>query len=452
MKKFLSLFLVTTMSFSWGSAASAADTAKSNLNAANVSTWQNKKVLDLTASEVLSFLSAMKGKTETVEVNEEVQESRLSRMLSSLGGSFFANVFPYISLYVFMIALQKGTSWYNNFMARKNCGNIDGLKEPTKALELFDLYLSAIKGQTKAKEEMRKIVLNIVDENKKRNTFGKESSPKGARVIYMVGPSGVGKSYSAEILTKVLTGLNSKPYIIEASDIDKQSKSSPIDQIFGMRAKKVSNSEVYECSPLITQIKSTPEMVVLINEYDKMHTPEFDEKFRTMMDHGYIMVNGEKIDCSKTIFIITSNESSVCVNRGNQTVDFASIDDGTGSRTFIKHDKAFLNRVKLVEFENLDKKAYEEIADIPFKALKDRYKLEYGIDLDLKNTIEKVSEKVEELNKGARPIYDFVDALNEKILSDVVLKGLAGEQYKNKKYEVSYSHSTNSFNLKEVLS
>ena len=100
-----------------------------------------------------------------------------------------------------------------------------------------------------------------MDERNKR--ISGTSKKRGANLIYLVGPSGVGKSLTAEILTKVLTGKDSKPYIVDPSDIDKESNiASVVDQLFGMRTKKMNNSEYYEMSPLLTQLKSTPNMVV----------------------------------------------------------------------------------------------------------------------------------------------------------------------------------------------
>lgn len=457
-KKPLALILTTGITFSATVAqASAVDlsgikvpaisSAMQETAILNNINWAGKPLLNLTAGEAAEFLDFIKrtGQAPAAEKSSGI----LSWFTDGASGAM-SSVFSILGIIVASNVIQTGFNWYHNFVARKNCGYIDRLAEPMEALEKFDTYLSAIKGQKKAKEKLRKIVLSIVDEDKKRRLFSKNGFNYGARIIYMIGPSGVGKSYSADALTKVLTGKDSKPYIIEASDIDRQSDVSPADQLFGMRTKKVSNSEIYECSPLINQLKATPKMVVLINEYDKMHTPDLDERLRTAMDQGYFNVNGEKIDCSQAIFIITSNESSVFVEGGNQQFDADKIDDGTGSRTFVKHDKAFFNRVKLVEFDNLDKEAYKEIAAIPFSDLVERYKSEYGITLDLKNTLDEVAAKTEEINKGARPIYEMVDNLNEEILSSVVLKGAHGEQYRNKSYSISYDKIKDNFRIRQI--
>ena len=155
------------------------------------------------------------------------------------------------------------------------------------------------------------------------------------------------------------------------------------------------------------------------------------QKLRTIMDQGYINVNGEKIDCSAATFIITSNESYGSVNKGNN--EFDDVDDGTGSRTFINHDKAFLNRIKLIEFDNLSAFDYKQIATVPFAQLAARYKVQYGINLDLNGTIDAVAQRVEELNKGARPIFTYLELLNDKLLNE----------------SITYSYDSNN-NIKQI--
>ena len=342
-----------------------------------------------------------------------------------------------------MILVNKFSELYKTHQARANCGTIDPVRDPILVINKLDSYLKNVKGQEKAKEKLRNFVINLVDErNKKLSGISKK---KGANLIYFVGPSGVGKSLSAEILTKVITGNNSLPYIIEPSDIDKESKkSSVVEQLFGMRTKKINNSEYYELSPLLLQLKATPNMVVIINEYDKLQTKDLDEKLRTILDQGYVKVNGETIDCSHATFIITSNESLGSISKG------AHEDDGTGSRTYVEHDKAFLNRIKFINFENLSFEQYKEIAQAPCADLQKNYLASYKIFVDFNDAIERIADLTEKLNQGARPIQDFVDKLNEKILTEVILKNSKDRNYEGKTYKVSYDESREDFVVNEI--
>lgn len=342
-------------------------------------------------------------------------------MIKSSPLNIFNN--PILSMLLAVGAISYVKSLWNNFMAKIEAGKIEKPINPAEAMQKLDILMQNLKGQPKAKEQIRRAVLNIVDKHSqfKLQRNSKKAGP-GANVIYMVGPSGVGKSFSADMIRQVLNGFNAEPYVIEASDIDRNSKVSAVEQLFGMKVRRVNMSEVYEYSPIITRLKAVPDTVFIINEYDKMYTEGLDEKLRTIMDQGYINVNGEKIDCSAATFIITSNESHGSVTKGNTETD--DNDDGTGSRTFIDHDKAFLNRIKLIEFDNLTAEEYREIAMWPFIHLASRYSVQYGINLDLNGTIDAVAKRVEQLNKGARPIFTYLEALNDKLLNDVVLQNL----------------------------
>ncbi len=372
-------------------------------------------------------------------------ESKTGGIFNRLMSMFFGQS-TFVTILFAMQAVGMVRQYYQNFKTKMEAGKIEKPIDPVATMQILDMLMENVKGQEKAKQQIRSMVLNIVDKNAQFMAVNnsKKAGP-GASVIYMVGPSGVGKSFSADIIRKVLSGFNAEPFVIEASDIDKQSKSSAVEQLFGMKIKRVSNSEVYEYAPFIQRIKAIPNTVVIINEYDKMHSPELDEKLRTIMDQGYINVNGEKIDCSAATFIITSNESYGSVNKGNN--EFDDVDDGTGSRTFINHDKAFLNRIKLIEFDNLSAFDYKQIATVPFAQLAARYKVQYGINLDLNGTIDAVAQRVEELNKGARPIFTYLESLNDKLLNEVVLQKLNSGS-RNIKYRVSFENDK--FNLERL--
>ena len=372
-------------------------------------------------------------------------ESKTGGIFNRLMSMFFGQS-SFVAILFAMQAVGMVRQYYQNFKAKMEAGKIEKPIDPVATMQILDMLMENVKGQEKAKQQIRSMVLNIVDKNAQFMAVNnsKKAGP-GANVIYMVGPSGVGKSFSADIIRKVLSGFNAEPFVIEASDIDKQSKSSAVEQLFGMKIRRVSNSEVYEYAPFIQRIKAIPNTVVIINEYDKMHSPELDEKLRTIMDQGYINVNGEKIDCSAATFIITSNESYGSVNKGNN--EFDDVDDGTGSRTFINHDKAFLNRIKLIEFDNLSAFDYKQIATVPFAQLAARYKVQYGINLDLNGTIDTVAQRVEELNKGARPIFTYLESLNDKLLNEVVLQKLNSGS-RNIKYRVSFENDK--FNLERL--
>lgn len=401
--------------------------------------------ITISSTGLSHYTLAANAKTDTSNHNIVLDTAKfVGSGVSSMFGSFFKGIALVAGYVVPIMGISFFNEVYKSYKAKSNCGTIETITDPVEVVKVLDEYLQSVKGQDSAKEKIRKFVINLVDERNKR--ISGISKRRGTNLIYLVGPSGVGKSLTAEILTKVLTGKDSKPYIVEPSDIDQGSKkASTVDQLFGMRTKKMNNSEYYEMSPLLMQLKSTPNMVILINEYDKLQTKDTDETIRTMVDHGYIKVNGEVIDSSKTTIIITSNESLGSITKTEHN------DDGSGSRTYVEHDKAFLNRINFIPFDNLNREEYKEIAQMPCDDLQKHYLQSYGFYVDFGDSVEKIAELTEKINQGARPIQSFFDSINKTILTDVVLKESGNRNYVGKVYRVSYDESKQDFVVNELV-
>ena len=233
-------------------------------------------------------------------------------------------------------------------------------QDVNKVIKDLDKELQCIKGQEKAKNKIKETVASIIDA---RNEAKENVKPYGkGDVIYMPGPSGVGKTFSAECLARAIMGPNSEPIRIDSSCFDKKSEVSLKEQILYMREQQKNNGNMnfyYVDNSLAAKIATNPNIVLIFDEYDKWCTPETDELLRTIMDQGVIYKNGERIDCSGLLVLVLSNEDHSSVTAGNGMGIFQ--DDGTGSRTHVVHDKSFLNRLQIIEFDNLYEDDYAEI-------------------------------------------------------------------------------------------
>ncbi|MDQ5983361.1 MAG: hypothetical protein RUMPE_00372 [Eubacteriales bacterium SKADARSKE-1] len=317
---------------------------------------------------------------------------------------------------------------------------------PQETIKKLNKELEALKGQKLAKEKIQKIIYGIIH-GKNQAKFNKEKYSHGD-VLYFTGASGVGKSFAAEHIAKALS--NSNPFIISASEIDVASTSTIVDQLFGLQSYGSDyGMSIKDSSCLVKYLERNKDGIVIINEYDKMWSPSLDEIMRTITDQGVISVKGQIIDCSSIIFIITSNESSGSVNGGNQEID-KKIDDGTGSRTTIKHDKSFLNRIKVVEFENLTETNYEEIARAEYHNNFTNYWLKFaGIELYMGDTFQHVAKRTANENKGSRTIKNIMDGLIKE-LANTVISPEFNNNCKNTKIFVSYNEDTDTFTLKII--
>lgn len=316
-----------------------------------------------------------------------------------------------------------------------------------QAIKALDEGFKKIQGQEEPKRKMRKAIDGIIGKKQLAQDTG--VNYKRGDVIYLVGPSGVGKTFSAEILAKALMD-KYKPLILSPANVDLKSKETIISQLFGLQnaAMGVSgdfnNRQGKEPSSLVEYIKLNPKGVVIINEYDKMHDPGLDEIFRTIMDDGEVNIQGQKIDCSGVTFIITSNESTKSASGGN--LELEKEDDGTGSRTYIKHDKAFMNRVNLIEFENLKYENYKAIAKDTFEKIANTFEKQYGIKVNVDGIIEGAAKRAEKINQGSRPI---VDDMSNGFVQILMAKRREGNS-RGKLFSASYDADKDEFKLSET--
>lgn len=306
--------------------------------------------------------------------------------------------------------------------------------------------LLELKGQEKAKKEIRKIVYGIAH-NKNQAVFNHETYSHGD-IIYILGPSGVGKTFVSLRIAKALS--NHEPFIISASEVDLQDKNTVIDQLFNFDSYNYGyGTGLKESKRLVKYLQNHKGGVVIINEYDKMWSPALDEVMRTIADQGIVNIKGQFIDCRDTTFIITSNECTKAITSGNQDkiTDTDEIDDGTGSRTdTVKHDKSFLNRVKKIVFDNLAEEDYESIVRTEYgEKFKNYWKDFANFDLDLEEVYKHVAKKAVAENNGSRVINSVMDGLNKE-LADFAVKHPKTPNLFTKLY-VSYDENNDEFTL-----
>lgn len=297
-----------------------------------------------------------------------------------------------------------------------------------------------VKGQTKAKEQLRRAISQIVVERYSR--FKNEKPYEKADVFYFIGPSGVGKTYMAAKLCehKALTN-DDAPYLFSAGDIDSSSDLSLVEQIFGPKNDYSYDNNKKTKSSLYTYIKNHPNGVVVFDEYDKLPDNSLDEVFRSAMDKGKVIVAGQELDCSGVTFILTSNESKESLNiaGGNKERE----DDD--SITHHTHDKSFTNRVHVVEFEKLFEDNYVDIAKIElYQKLNDTFKEKDmgGVKISMsEETIKKIADRTTKYGKGAR--YIKYDLLGEaiRVITELIFGNSGGKikKFRGKTVELEYN-------------
>lgn len=316
----------------------------------------------------------------------------------------------------------------------------------------FDKIFCDLEGQ----EEAKKGIKNFVYDNaiaKDKAKWDKKKYNHGD-ILYFHGPSGVGKSFSASYLPYVFSP-NPKVFVLSSSDIDKEKKDeSVLSQIFSPLSPTNQNSKIAQPSKksaLAEFIKNNPGGFVRIEEYDKLCSPALDEVIRTISETGVINVNGEKIDCSGTTFILTSNEDDLSMSGFDKDSD-EKLDDKAIQAGYTRrwHDKSFLNRIRKIKFSKLTSKEYESIIRKRFENISKYWNSPQngGFKLLIDDiSIQKLANKVETINEGARPIDLRIIPECQSLLIQKIKSAPTFDFYKNKEINVEYDENIDSFCL-----
>ncbi len=271
----------------------------------------------------------------------------------------------------------------------------------------------AIKGQETAVntiiEEMNRRELNLFPKTKP-DTF------------LFAGPSGVGKSEIAKILSQAL--FNEKPIILNMTEFN---HSSTINRIIGSPAGYVGSTSNDELPFDI--LDTNPCQVILLDEFEKCH-PAVKTLFMSAFEEGVIKTNRNKpVDFSKSIIIATTNAGA----DRKEIKGFKNPDGNETARPAIDGLKQdfkleLLNRfTKIINFNNIPKETYAEILKDKYRTeveriRKNRSKLNLPDELSNED-VTKLTEETYEPNFGARPAYRTI----QKFIEDLALAATAAQ-------------------------
>ncbi len=202
-----------------------------------------------------------------------------------------------------------------------------------------------IYGQERAKLRCREVLTSYFETIYRMPGASEQSFVRNARgnVIYIIGRPGVGKSTMARAIANAfLRHSECTCFILNSSDINPE---QPLGEQLFKFATRVTNirdvrdergarnlwgllgdqrycAEARVAAPMLAHlIKWNGEAVVIIDEYDKMKiecaagdAPDgedhsADEIIKSIADTGSYRVGADVIDCTKTLFLITTNES-----------------------------------------------------------------------------------------------------------------------------------------------
>jgi type VI secretion system protein VasG len=265
--------------------------------------------------------------------------------------------------------------------------------------------------------------LEAISHRIRTSRAGIEDPKKPIGVFMLVGPSGVGKTETALVLSDLLYGGEHNMITINMSEFQ---EAHTVSTLKGSPPGYVGYGEG---GVLTEAVRRRPYSVVLLDEVEKAH-PDVLELFFQVFDKGQ-MEDGEgrQIDFKNTIIMLTTNAGTDTIMK--LTADPETAPDSLGLSKALKPEldkvfkPAFLGRLVIIPYfpirdENLKKIVVLKLDKIK-RRLSDthRVKLEYGDQL-----VAAVTERCTEVESGARNIDNILTNTMLPTVSRLMLESI----------------------------
>jgi len=292
-------------------------------------------------------------------------------------------------------------------------------QESMKLLNMEEELHKRIVGQDEAIKAVTKAI--------RRSRAGLRMVNRPIGTFLFLGPTGVGKTELARVLTEFLFGQESSLIRLDMSEYRERFSAS---RLTGAPPGYVGYEEGGQ---LTEQVRRKPYSVVLLDEIEKAHSDIFHMLLQ-VMDDGHLSDSyGRAINFKNTVLIMTSNMSSKMIGK-NTSLGFQKTDRKTSfdklkdsimvelKRVF---NPEFLNRIDdIIIFHPLDMEHIVEIVDLFLKKLNAHLLDERGLTLEMDDDVKQwlVKEGFDPAY-GARPLKRTMEKYIEDPLSEEILRG-----------------------------
>jgi ATP-dependent Clp protease ATP-binding subunit ClpC len=292
-------------------------------------------------------------------------------------------------------------------------------KEGQKLKKMSDALSSKVVGQDEAITKLTKAI--------KRTRAGLKDPSRPIGSFIFLGPTGVGKTEMAKVLSEYL--FDKEDSLIRI-DMSEYMEKFSVSRLVGAPPGYVG----YEEGGVLTEkVRRKPYSVVLLDEIEKAHPDVFNILLQVLDDGILTDSLGRRVDFRNTIIIMTSNIGARDIRNLGQGIGFSG-DDSTFDYAKMKStvqdalkkvfNPEFLNRIDdVIVFHPLEKDHIFKIIEILSDELFARIKgLGYDIELT-KGAKEYLTDKGFDQKYGARPLKRAIqkyveDPLAEELLED----------------------------------
>lgn len=252
----------------------------------------------------------------------------------------------------------------------------------------------------------------------------RENAPRG--VFFLAGPSGVGKTETAEQVARQLLGGRQFLTVINMSEYQEKHSAS---RLIGSPPGYVGYGEG---GVLTEALRKKPYSVVLLDEAEKAH-PDILNLFYQVFDKGVLNDGeGREINCANAVFFLTSNLGSDALMQNLETVEAASHDALEAAMRphlegFVK--PALLARMRILIYRPLNRETLRRIITLRLSQQAQRLsqvrKLKFTWDDAAIELIESLCNHAE---NGARMVEQVIERWVLSAIADETLARMADAQ------------------------
>lgn len=291
-------------------------------------------------------------------------------------------------------------------------------KESDRLLKMEDQMKKAVIGQDEAVSAISRAV--------RRSRAGIKNPRRPIGSFIFLGPTGVGKSLLARILSEFMFGDRDALIQIDMSEyMDKFN----VSRLIGAPPGYVGYEEGGQ---LTEKVRRRPYSVILLDEIEKAHPDVFNLLLQVFEEGQLTDSLGRKVDFRNTLIIMTSNVGAEMIRHAGSLGFVAQKEDtsynAVKDRLLNEVKKAFkpefLNRIDdIIVFRNLTKEDLTQIIKLEINEVIERLKGR-GIDISLSaEAMDFLMEKGFDPLYGARPLKRTIQRYVEDMLSEEIISG-----------------------------
>ncbi len=224
------------------------------------------------------------------------------------------------------------------------------------------------------------------------------------------GPSGVGKTLSAQVLGKNLVGEN-----IIRLDMTEYIEPHSVSKIIGPPPGYVGYEDT---GNILEEIKNKPHSVLILDEIERAH-PNVINLFLQVLDNGKIKDSkGSYVRFDNITLIMTSN-----IGFNEETIGFKKNENKVIQKLKEHFTVPFINRIdNIIIFENLKEENIKELINKKLFNIKRKYLNNIKLEIDNK-VIEEIVKESNYKEFGARRIEKIIkDKIENQIIDNIINK------------------------------